>query len=347
MSNKVTYTEIVEALSRKTGFSKSKSEEFIKGVIGLAKQDLDENGKAVITNFGSFTVKEVAERQGQNPQTGEPITIPAHKRVNFSAYKPLRERVNAPFAHLETELLEEESGTDEQESEVTPPPKEAEAKKEPVSPSSRKKDNDNSGLMIAALLLLVIVALASGWFLMTADEETPATDQAAIETPQTPEATETMDDVAMEENSEETNTEQVGQADSPQATEPQSDSLPENPETTEQRATGSVDTPETYQVESGEWYWVIAEKVYGESGFWPLLFQANETLEDDPDQLYPSMGLEVPELEGTVATPTSNDYQRLALASTMVSEAYQRAGKTEKAEEYARFAEKWERQSRQ
>ncbi|WP_409029211.1 HU family DNA-binding protein [Gracilimonas sediminicola] len=116
MSNKVTYGEIIEALSRKTGFSKQKSEAFAKALISRVKQELEETGKASITNFGSFKVKEVAERQGQNPQTGEPITIPAHKRVSFTPYKALKEDVNAKFAHLETELLGEKAEEKDEES---------------------------------------------------------------------------------------------------------------------------------------------------------------------------------------------------------------------------------------
>jgi len=39
-------------------------------------------------------VKEVAERQGRNPGTGETITIPASRKLNFAAAKALREALN-------------------------------------------------------------------------------------------------------------------------------------------------------------------------------------------------------------------------------------------------------------
>src|SRR6056297_1749512 len=129
MSKKVTYSDIVNALSRKTGFSKQKTEAFVKTLLNQVKDELQESGKASITNFGSFKVKNVAERQGKNPQTGDPITIPAHKRVSFSPYKSLREDVNAEYEHLESELIEEgETSSDEKIAETGEKPEAVEKK---------------------------------------------------------------------------------------------------------------------------------------------------------------------------------------------------------------------------
>jgi DNA-binding protein HU-beta len=49
--------------------------------------------EVVIANFGSFKVKERAERKGRNPKTGEEIIIPAKKVVSFSPGKNLKESV--------------------------------------------------------------------------------------------------------------------------------------------------------------------------------------------------------------------------------------------------------------
>jgi DNA-binding protein HU-beta len=40
-------------------------------------------------------VKEAAARTGRNPQTGEPISIPARKNPGFKPGKELKDRVNA------------------------------------------------------------------------------------------------------------------------------------------------------------------------------------------------------------------------------------------------------------
>ena len=43
--------------------------------------------------FGTFEVRERKERQGRNPQTREPMTIPASKLPAFSAGKALKDAV--------------------------------------------------------------------------------------------------------------------------------------------------------------------------------------------------------------------------------------------------------------
>ena len=54
-----------------------------------------ERGEAVqLIGFGTFSVKERAAREGRNPSTGEPITIPASKAVAFKQGRTLKEKVN-------------------------------------------------------------------------------------------------------------------------------------------------------------------------------------------------------------------------------------------------------------
>lgn len=44
---------------------------------------IQNDGRFSYPGFGTFTVKDRASRQGRNPRTGEPITIPASKSVGF------------------------------------------------------------------------------------------------------------------------------------------------------------------------------------------------------------------------------------------------------------------------
>ena len=101
MSKKITFSELIKAFAESNGITQQKAEEMIRGVFDLVIDDLEENGKASITNFGSFELKDVAERAGINPQTKEEIVIPAHKKVSFKPFKALEQTVNAPFAGLE------------------------------------------------------------------------------------------------------------------------------------------------------------------------------------------------------------------------------------------------------
>ena len=47
-----------------------------------------------LVGFGTFAVKERAERTGRNPQTGQEITIAAAKVPSFKPGKGLKDAVN-------------------------------------------------------------------------------------------------------------------------------------------------------------------------------------------------------------------------------------------------------------
>lgn len=121
MKDKVTLADIVEQLSDETYISKTAAQEFISHLTDVLLDDIQDKEKAAITNFGSFTVVNVAERKGVNPQTGETITIPAHKRLSFTPYKALEKKVNHEFDHLEARVLEDNSADEKPEKETSKP----------------------------------------------------------------------------------------------------------------------------------------------------------------------------------------------------------------------------------
>jgi len=90
----------------------------------------------------------------------------------------------------------------------------------------------------------------------------------------------------------------------------------------------------TYTVEQDEWLWIISKEVYGTSYLWPLIFEANKTIDEDPDMILPGQQFSIPALEGTAGNLTDNDRQRLKTAYLTVVEAYENAGKTAKANDY-------------
>ena len=47
-----------------------------------------------LVGFGSFAVNKVAARAGRNPQTGQPIQIPAYNKPKFKAGKKLKDACN-------------------------------------------------------------------------------------------------------------------------------------------------------------------------------------------------------------------------------------------------------------
>ena len=90
----MTKAELVSKLSERNSLSKKKAEEVLKDVFTLISEALDKGERVHIPHFGTFTVKERAERKGRNPRTGEPMVIPARKTVVFKASKNLKTEVN-------------------------------------------------------------------------------------------------------------------------------------------------------------------------------------------------------------------------------------------------------------
>lgn len=126
MSEKVTFGELIESIANETDRSKKFTHDFIKDFVDVINTGLEEDGKVNIAGLGRFGLQPVDEREGYNPQTGEKMMIPAHNRIKFKPYKDLRELVNAPYAHLESEIIEEEedqpgatAAEEEQEGEET------------------------------------------------------------------------------------------------------------------------------------------------------------------------------------------------------------------------------------
>jgi len=93
--------------------------------------------------------------------------------------------------------------------------------------------------------------------------------------------------------------------------------------------------------------WDISREVYGEPFLWPLIFEANKTVNNNPDLVEPSNTLMVPGLEGSAANLTKGDFEKLAVAAKMVSDAYANSGNQTRAAEYLRFSKKYERQSKE
>ena len=86
--------ELVVAVAEKTGLTKKDSEAAVTAVFEAITVSLAEGDKVQLAGFGSFSVKERAERQAINPRTRTTITVPAAKVPQFKAAKVLKEAVD-------------------------------------------------------------------------------------------------------------------------------------------------------------------------------------------------------------------------------------------------------------
>lgn len=89
-----TKADLVDKISKKTGFTKKDSEKALNSCLQAIEEDLASGGNLRITGFGTFSVVKRKERTGRNPQTGQKMTIPASKTVKFKPGKNLADSIS-------------------------------------------------------------------------------------------------------------------------------------------------------------------------------------------------------------------------------------------------------------
>ena len=89
----MTKSELITALSA-AGFKKAEAAKAIDAIFTTIADKLAAGENVTVSGFGTFSVKDRAEREGRNPATGEIISIPSKKTVSFRAGKVLNEKVN-------------------------------------------------------------------------------------------------------------------------------------------------------------------------------------------------------------------------------------------------------------
>jgi nucleoid DNA-binding protein len=85
--------ELVKRIAKQADLSQKQTSEVFEATLTAIKEALQAGEEVRLVGFGTFVVRESAERTGVNPRTREVITIPAKERVRFSPGKELAEAV--------------------------------------------------------------------------------------------------------------------------------------------------------------------------------------------------------------------------------------------------------------
>jgi len=88
-------SELITAIAEHANLTKADAGRSLEGIIKSIETALKAGESVSLVGFGSFEVKERAERKGRNPQTGGEITIAAARLPSFKAGKSLKDAVNA------------------------------------------------------------------------------------------------------------------------------------------------------------------------------------------------------------------------------------------------------------
>lgn len=87
-------TELVSSIAAKAGLSKADSKKALDATVEAIVEALKAGDKVSLVGFGTFAVAERPARQGINPATKAPISIPAKKVAKFKAGADLDAAIN-------------------------------------------------------------------------------------------------------------------------------------------------------------------------------------------------------------------------------------------------------------
>ncbi len=85
--------ELIERMADKTGLTRKDCGTALDGFLSAVTEALQTGDAVKLVGFGSFEVKHRAARTGRNPQTKEPVDIPAQTIPMFKAGKGLKDSI--------------------------------------------------------------------------------------------------------------------------------------------------------------------------------------------------------------------------------------------------------------
>ena len=86
--------DLTAAMAKRAGLTQNEAERALDAFLETLGNALRDGEKVQLLGYGTFEVRERAERTGRNPQTGEEMVIPATRVPAFKPGKILRDLVD-------------------------------------------------------------------------------------------------------------------------------------------------------------------------------------------------------------------------------------------------------------
>jgi DNA-binding protein HU-beta len=92
----MTKSELVRELAEEHELPRRQVTELVEAILEKITTVLKSGDKVQLTPFGQFRIRDRAARVARNPQTGEPVNVPAKRVLKFTAGRTLKEAVGTP-----------------------------------------------------------------------------------------------------------------------------------------------------------------------------------------------------------------------------------------------------------
>lgn len=91
----LTRADLAESINRKIGLSRVDSLNMVESILGHMCDALANGENVKISGFGTFLLRDKAERVGRNPKTGVEVPITPRRVMTFRASQMLKDRICA------------------------------------------------------------------------------------------------------------------------------------------------------------------------------------------------------------------------------------------------------------
>ena len=90
----VARAHLTEAVGQEVGLSRNESAQLVESVLEEISSTLARGESVKVSSFGTFSVRDKAQRIGRNPKTGEEVPILPRRVLVFRASHVLKDRIN-------------------------------------------------------------------------------------------------------------------------------------------------------------------------------------------------------------------------------------------------------------
>ena len=87
-------SQLIKSVAEKSDLSQKQITEVLNLMEETLVETLKTGDRVQISGFGTFEVRERAERKARNPKTGEPVAVSACKYLAFVPAKAIKETLN-------------------------------------------------------------------------------------------------------------------------------------------------------------------------------------------------------------------------------------------------------------
>lgn len=91
--NTLTRADLADAINRKLGLSRSESLGMVESILSHMQGAMETGENVKISGFGTFLLRDKAQRIGRNPKTGVEVPITPRRVLTFRASQLLKERI--------------------------------------------------------------------------------------------------------------------------------------------------------------------------------------------------------------------------------------------------------------